>query len=450
MARSAGTVPHSAEAETAVLAGILNHPTTAVALLGIAGPEAFWSPNIAAAMRAVADLAGEGVSPEPITVASRLDGDGFNLADLVGLVVDAPSDSGAAFSARIVATHATERAAMAAATALVEAAKKGRLFEVLPGIREQLAGLDAPDDLTADTLGKVDWPAFWSRDRSEADWLVDPFLVRGRSHAVYAPGKAGKSLFVLNVAVALATGRSTLHQPAGDPVSVTYLDYEMTEDDLQERLSAMGYDEATDLSGFHYYLLPALPPLDTAAGGRALERIIATDRPELVVVDTTARAVAGEENSADTIRDYYRHSGVILKRAGATSLRVDHSGKDLARGQRGSSAKNDDVDIVWQLTPADGGMTLRATHRRLGWVPETVDYRRREDPVLTFAPAPALWPAGTSEIAGLLDHHEVPIDASVRAAKTVLRDAGIGRRQDLVRAALKWRRARLEEQQWAS
>lgn len=454
MTRAATTSPappYSAEAEAAVLGAVLNHPWTARDVLAVVAPESFYVTRYAAAMRIVAELSGEGVPAEPQTVHGRLGGEGMDLAELDSLRAEAPSDGGALECARVVTRRAAERAALAEAGELRHAAETGRLEESLPAILDRLGALGLPGADPVADRGRIDWSTFWAADHSATDWLIEPFLVRGRAHSLYAPGKAGKSLFVLAVTAAGGTGRPVLRQPGGEPVRVTYLDYEMTQDDVQERLSAMGYDETSDLSNLRYYLLPSLPPLDTPEGGRALAGIIDDDRPELVVIDTTARAVTGEENSADTIRNFYRYSGIVLKRAGVTSLRVDHSGKDLTKGQRGTSAKNDDVDVVWQLTRADSGVTLRATHRRLGWVPETVDYRQVDEPVLHYVPAPALWPAGTADVAQLLDRHGVAVDASVRTAKTALRQAGIGKRQDLVRAALKWRRAQLEEQQqWAS
>src|SRR5215207_7410755 len=68
-----------------------------------------------------------------------------------------------------------------------------------------------------------------------------------------------------------------------------------------------------------------------------------------------SRAVAGEENSADTLRNFNRHTGSLLKRHGNTWWRADHSGKDPTKGARGTSAKNDDVDIVWQLNRTESG-----------------------------------------------------------------------------------------------
>ena len=40
--------------------------------------------------------------------------------------------------------------------------------------------------------------------------------------------------------------------------------------------------------------------------------------------------------------------------------------------QRGSPAKNDDVDVVGPPAPTDSGATLKRDKARMGWVPERV------------------------------------------------------------------------------
>lgn len=285
--------PHDPDAEAAVLAGILNHPSTAGRLLEIADPELFWVPRIKTAMRAVADLVADGISPEPVTVHTRLageEGDRFPLADLMSLTIDAPSDGGALECARVVARRGAGRAVVALSHELRVAVEQDQLDGALPKILDQLARLnDTPAGPgQAEHRGKIDWADFWSRDHSATDWLVEPFPRGGPLSRPNAPGKHGKSLFVLAVAVGLATGRPVLRQQGSEPIEVVYLDYEMTEDDIQERLGAMGYDETSDLAHFHYYLLPNLPPLDTAEGGRELAAIITADRASLVITATTA------------------------------------------------------------------------------------------------------------------------------------------------------------------
>ena len=287
----------------------------------------------------------------------------------------------------------------------------------------------------------IDWPVFWAlNDTSEdAAWLIEPILPVGRQVAAYSVPKAGKSLLFLECAAGLATGRAVLDRPAGLPVDVIYIDMEMTEDDLHERLTDLGYGPDDDLSLLHYYLLCNLPSLDTAAGGDAVMGLVARHRAVLLVLDTMARVVRGDENEADTYRHFYRHTGRRLKEAGVTLARLDHAGHDPSH-QRGSSAKADDVDVVLRLSVDGDQVTLKATHSRVPWVPELVKLRRGGEPFRHCIVPADTWPHGTSECAGLLDQHEVSMDATVRTAQSALRAAGVPRRQDLVRSALKFRR----------
>lgn len=294
-------------------------------------------------------------------------------------------------------------------------------------------------------LQPIDWFTFWSREHGEEDWLVEPIVPRGRQVAMWAVHKTGKSLLTLELAAALATGRSAFGQAVAEPVDVIYLDMEMTEDDLYDRLVDLGYGPDIDLDPLHYYLLPALPPLDTAAGSAMLLDLVARHSPALLVIDTMARVVEGEENSADTYRAFYRHTGLHMKARGVAVLRLDHGGKDASLGQRGSSAKGDDVDVVWQLKPTDNGLQLDRKAARMSWVPETVSLvRHEEDGLRHTLGLSADWPAGTKALADVLDELGVPITAGRPTARAALASAGETARNDLLGKALKYRRMRAD------
>lgn len=282
----------------------------------------------------------------------------------------------------------------------------------------------------------VDWDDFWHAERSGDDWLYPDVFALGRGHAIYATHKAGKSLFTLFCAAELVTTK--------DNVAVIYLDYEMTEDDLRERLEDMGYGPEADFTRFHYALLPTLPSLDTAQGGEALDQLVAQvqdmhpDCHLFVVIDTTSRAVHGEENNADTYQDFYRFTGIRLKRRGVTFTRLDHAGKDPARGQRGSSAKGDDIDLCWKLEPTDNGVRLKRDLTRISWARESVSFAVTQEP-LTYKRAQT-WIAGTLDCAKALDEIGVPLDAPSGDAIKALREAKQGRRKEIVLDALRYRR----------
>jgi hypothetical protein len=217
----------------------------------------------------------------------------------------------------------------------------------------------------------------------------------------------------------------------------------MTKADLHERLDSLGYGPHSDLTHLHYASLPTLPPLNTPAGGQAVLALALAVEATLVIVDTTGRAVDGDENDSGPYRDFARHTGLPLKQHDIGLLRTDHAGKDKTKGQRGSSAKNDDVDVVFRLDLADNGYTLQRTHSRVGWVPERVAIERIQDPdgQIRFNTNRAqLWPVGTVETAAQLDLLRCPADATTREASAILRDSGIGRRAAVVGAALRYRR----------
>lgn len=239
------------------------------------------------------------------------------------------------------------------------------------------------DDETDRSIQPLDWEAFWAADRTEDDWFIEGFWPRGRAMVLHAKAKEGKSEFVLFCVLCLVRGVDPWTGERVEPRTVCYFDFEMTEDDLMDRLIGMGLSPDADLSRLRYYLLPALAPLDTPKGAQELLAIMERDQPDAVVIDTFGRAVEGEEDVADTVRNFYRLTGLSLKAKGIGYLRTDHTGKDATKGQRGSSAKNDDVDIIWSMSRTSTGMKL-SCRSRVSWVPETLLFARTDDPTVRY------------------------------------------------------------------
>lgn len=312
----------------------------------------------------------------------------------------------------------------------------------------RLRPLTNPDTPNPNDLAHlIDWTGFWNQTHDDEQWVAWPLIPKGRTISLYAPAKAGKSTILLAVIAAACTQQQPLNNAhtAQQPVNILYLDYEMSHADLYERLTMLGYGPHTDLSHLHYALLPSIPPLDTPEGGQHLLTLAQQLNVDAVVVDTIGRAVEGEENSADTIRAFYRNTAQQLKAAGISVLRTDHSGKDADKGQRGSSAKNDDVDIVYRLTRTSTGVNLSRTHSRITWAPDTmnIDYRENDDGTVTVQLATGtVYPDGTAPIAHLLDELEIPVDATIRVAADTVRAAGHKASNKLIRAAIQMRRER--------
>ncbi|ORV61482.1 hypothetical protein AWC03_09795 [Mycobacterium europaeum] len=320
-----------------------------------------------------------------------------------------------------------------------------------PDPARQRNGTAVPDSHTPAHLRYpiLDWQRAFEGVPDDVDWLVDDFLVRGSAYSLVSPAKAGKSLLLQDVAAALAAGRKVFGHPPRVPMNVLYVDHENSRDDIVERLRDMGYGPK-DLANLHYLSFPTMPPLDSVAGGRDLADVAEHYDADLVIIDTVSRVVAGEENSADTYRALYRHALAPLKAARRTVVRLDHRGKDAkAAGARGSSAKNDDVDCVWQLTqqPGPNGetyVTLTCEKQRGSAHPETIRILRDVNPRLYHeAKAAPLTLTEQQRIASCIDAMNrigLPPDTGARKARNALRAAKYRVRNDVVGAAVKARK----------
>jgi hypothetical protein len=301
-----------------------------------------------------------------------------------------------------------------------------------------LAG-PTPDQINA-LYPPVDWSALWAKAGTPVDWLCEPLLIAGKAVALFSPAKAGKSLLALEIAAALATGRAVLGNKAQPPMAVLYVDLENTEEDLRERLTDLGYGPDSDLRGLRYLSFPTLPALDSHRGGEHLRAVAELHAARLVIIDTVSRVIEGEENNADTFRALYRHAVMPLKAAGRAVLRLDHTGKDLTRGQRGSSAKVDDVDSVWQLNARPGGaIDLKRTHSRNRHGAERITLVRLTGPLRHVLATDAI-SADVAEVLELLDRLEIPTAWGRDKVRKALTEAGEQRGNDLLTAAISERK----------
>lgn len=220
------------------------------------------------------------------------------------------------------------------------------------------------------TVNYVPFNGLFTKPRTPIQWVIAPLLAAGRVTLLYSPGKTGKSLIAIEAAAAVATGRPAIATTKrADPQHVLYIDQEMTEDDWIDRLADMGYDTTDEqylATHLHLAQLQSWPPMDTAAGGRAVEQAAKHTKATVVIIDTASKVIAGEENSNDTQQAFYRHTLIPLKRAGIAVLVLDHTGKDLDRGARGGSAKTDNIDLAFELLRRGKDLlTLRCTHARV-------------------------------------------------------------------------------------
>jgi hypothetical protein len=295
----------------------------------------------------------------------------------------------------------------------------------------------------------------WSKvltDAEDADieWLAYPFLETGTVSSMYCDPKDGKSLITQVICKQIALGEAVLGSPATEPRPVLYLDYENPESIVGERFQDMGASASELAPWLVYSSFPAMKPLDTPEGGEMLWELVSAmtesgHPPALIVIDTLSKTFTGAESSADTFSDLYRHSLLPLRRVKMTVLYLDHSGKDPAAGQRGSSAKPSDVDVVWRLHSRKGARdliesaSLEPTHSRAGHV-EAFSAAVRQEPLrvqLDRMPVSAR----ALELSAGLQKLGTPATASRKECREALKKAGITAKTSVLAEAVKYRKA---------
>ena len=137
-----------------------------------------------------------------------------------------------------------------------------------------------------------------------------------------------------------------------------------------------------------------------------------------------------------TFQAVYRYALMPLKRRGVTVLRLDHLGKDAENGARGSSAKGDDVDVVWHLTKKEKAdtttITLKLDRARSADYPKALTLTRQTSPlthVRTATPTDEphtleMAPQDVLELVALLDRLKVPHTAGRPKVRELLKAAG--------------------------
>jgi hypothetical protein len=464
-------VPHDDASEELVL-GVVMHSVQAYnecALL--ITHEDFYSFGHQLIWKAVGGLVASGTPPHPVLVRGEIEKQGLlqhvdNGNLIIKLGIDTISASMAEHFAEKIAEAARQRRYDRHAADLREAVAQkadGDELAALVGKFQQAEQLRenagrGPAHLVASLLN---WDQFFVTDFGAIQLLPGKLMGPGQQITLVGDGKAGKSLFTQEWMWRMATGQGFLGDHPQAPVRILYLDAENGQEQIQERFLSFGASPRA-MGELRYASFPPIRPLDTAGGGADLIALVKATGAELVVIDTVSRFIGGPENDADTWLSLYRHTLLPLKRDRIGSVRLDHFGKDKERGGRGSSAKTQDVDHVWELGYQGGGtLTLKRTHTRTGIGPDNFvilrQSRRDGDHwalggtrhvVMTYeqeaAHGLATVPGTVEHIIAALDSAGVPNDVGNRIARQALADRQVPGSSEKIAEAVRRRKARTE------
>lgn len=242
----------------------------------------------------------------------------------------------------------------------------------------------------------IDWDEAFAQDFSQIDWLPGRFMEAGQQVALVGDGKVGKTLFVHDWLYRCVTGKPFLAYGTGKPLKVLYLDKENGLRDIITRMQALGATPEDLREHFDYRMFPGFSaPLETSELAVAeFFQIVDESQPDIIILDTVSRFIGGKENDSDTWLALYRRIHQPLKARGIACVRLDHMGKDTDRGSRGSSAKSQDVDHVWEMARTDEpkhtrqgsnneiemivtNLRMKRTHTRTGLGEDVINIVRR-------------------------------------------------------------------------
>lgn len=328
---------------------------------------------------------------------------------------------------------------MTAIDGLPEEAVQAKLAQIAADLAPLVSSQASKREITV--CPALDWFALENADFQES-WLVEPFLPKGSYVAIVASRGQGKSMFLQETAANLSAGRPFLRQSFDEGIKVLYLDFENPESELQNRFFlTFGY-HAPDLQNLYYLHFPQCPAFDREEAEAWWQVHLDAYDPCLVVIDTLSRVVSGSENDADTYIRFFNYSAVALKRRGVTLVTLDHLGKDVERGSRGSSAKEDGPDFVLQMSVKsrsenDATVTLKSTKHRNTSVPDSITIQRKNG---RHSMEAETFDEPEIKLARELDRLALPVEISVREAKSRLKEAGRGAQMAVLTKAVRLRK----------
>lgn len=197
-------------------------------------------------------------------------------------------------------------------------------------------------------------------------WLVSGLIPKESVVFIFGKPEAGKSFIAIDLAVSVATGEDWIGRRvrSGKPGGVLILAGE-GRDGIVRRFMALKQETGIDLSKARINITKNTIRL-TEDGQTALHAEIDAlteewgEPPAMVIVDTLARHIAGDENKTEDGSAYVDAVTALQDRYHCAVVNVHHPGLGDSKRMRGSSAFNGaaDVELEVEAKTVDGVKTI--------------------------------------------------------------------------------------------
>lgn len=220
------------------------------------------------------------------------------------------------------------------------------------------------------------------------DWLIEGWLARDSLAGLVGPSGSCKTFIALDWACRVATG-TPWHGCEVQRGAVFILAGE-GRNGLRKRIEGWSTHTGVSIEGAPLYLAAQLPPLDMPATAGIIEEIDAMAdavffenggaEPALVLIDTVARALVGDENSSEAMGALVKSADWLRERwPGCTVLAVHHTGHNNNGRARGSSAFYAALDSEALVRPLRSGDLQVFGSKCKDWAPpRPMQFRRHE------------------------------------------------------------------------
>ena len=180
-----------------------------------------------------------------------------------------------------------------------------------------------------------------------SQWLIKGFVEKGGIGMVYGESGIGKSLFTLDWAYCVATGRNWHGFKVKKPSKVLYIAGEGGRG-FKMRITALNQKYGAEIKGGIDFSKQSFNFLDKKSAQSIIYQVEnMTEIPELIFIDTLHRNMIGDENKAEDMGQFLASIEILVKKYGCAIVIVHHSGIADKGRARGSSSIQAGMDFVF-------------------------------------------------------------------------------------------------------
>lgn len=192
-------------------------------------------------------------------------------------------------------------------------------------------------------------------------WIIKGLIPEADLGVIYGASQSGKTFLVFDMVAAIARGESW----RGMKTKQGNVAYIVAEGAAFFKSRITAYNIHNKIKDLPVHVLPAEPDFlnatdikDTITGLQELNSV------SVVIVDTYAACMSGDENSGIDAGKVIAHCKVIHNATGAVVILVHHSGKDASKGARGWSGLRAAADFELEVVRNGDHRSVTATKQK--------------------------------------------------------------------------------------